>query len=188
MMSAAASGRRVTRRAVLGAGIAAAGFAAAPAWAHSIPADAPRRLRFLHRHTDETVDVVYWNNGWYLPDALDEVNHILRDFRTGEVRKIDIKLLDMLSRMHAWLGAKHPYHVFSAYRTPETNAKLREAGTAAAINSLHMAGMAIDIRLPHRKLHVLRRAAMSQHGGGVGYYPSRGFVHIDVGRVRYWNA
>ena len=188
MIPAAASARRVRRRAVLGAGIAAVGFAAAPVWAHSIPADAPRRLRFLHRHTHETVDVVYWDGGWYLPDALREVNRILRDFRTGEVRKIDVKLLDMLSRVHAWLGAKHPYHVFSAYRSPETNAKLRQAGTAVAINSLHMAGMAIDLRLPGRSLRALRRAAVGEHGGGVGYYPSRGFVHIDVGRVRYWNA
>ena len=52
--------------------------------------------------------------------------------------------------------------------------------------SLHMQGMAIDIRLADRKLEELHSVAESMRAGGVGYYPASNFVHVDVGRVRYW--
>lgn len=47
-------------------------------------------------------------------------------------------------------------------------------------------GKAIDIRVPGRDLLLVRRVAMSLRGGGVGYDPESNFVHVDVGRVRYW--
>jgi uncharacterized protein YcbK (DUF882 family) len=53
-------------------------------------------------------------------------------------------------------------------------------------DSLHTEAMAIDIRVPGRSLRDVQRAAMSLEAGGVGYYPRSGFVHVDVGRVRYW--
>jgi uncharacterized protein YcbK (DUF882 family) len=46
--------------------------------------------------------------------------------------------------------------------------------------------MAIDIRMPGRALPVVRDAAKALGAGGVGYYPDSNFVHLDVGRVRYW--
>ena len=53
-------------------------------------------------------------------------------------------------------------------------------------NSMHLLGKAIDIRLPGHELKTLQRAAVDLRRGGVGYYPSSDFVHVDVGRVRYW--
>lgn len=46
--------------------------------------------------------------------------------------------------------------------------------------------MAIDVRVPGLLLAQLRDRARRLRGGGLGYYPRSDFVHIDVGRVRYW--
>ena len=70
-----------------------------------------------------------------------------------------------------------------------TNAQLRERGgsnAGVASHSLHMDGKAIDIRIPGVRLDNLRAAARSLKLGGVGYYPSSNFVHVDTGRVRFW--
>jgi uncharacterized protein YcbK (DUF882 family) len=84
------------------------------------------------------------------------------------------------------LEAPEPFHVISGYRSPETNALLRKRNRGVAKNSLHVVGKAIDIRLPGVPLSVLRRVAVKLRGGGVGYYPRSNFIHVDIGRVRYW--
>ena len=79
--------------------------------------------------------------------------------------------------------------MISGYRSAATNALLRERGGATsgvAPHSLHMVGQAIDIRVPGIRLERLRDAAKSLKIGGVGYYPASDFVHVDIGRVRYW--
>jgi uncharacterized protein YcbK (DUF882 family) len=122
-------------------------------------------------------------------DALAQLNHLLRDFRTSLEKPIDPKLFDLLHELGGTLETDQPYHIISGYRSPETNAMLRERGgahTGVASGSLHMVGKAIDIRLPGVKLDHLRSAAASLKLGGVGFYPSSNFVHIDTGRVRYW--
>jgi uncharacterized protein YcbK (DUF882 family) len=106
--------------------------------------------------------------------------------RTGEVKAIDTRLLDLAHDLGERLGDRGPFHVISGYRSPQTNALLRASGHGVARNSLHLKGEALDIRLPGTNLPVLRRAALDLKGGGVGYYPGQDFVHIDVGRVRYW--
>ena len=55
--------------------------------------------------------------------------------------------------------------------------------SGVATQSLHMDGKAIDIRVPGIKLMHLRDAAASLKLGGVGFYPSSDFVHVDTGRV-----
>jgi uncharacterized protein YcbK (DUF882 family) len=130
--------------------------------------------------------VVYWADGRYLPGALADIDYILRDHRAGEIKPIDTRLLDLMCSLRANLEIRGPFHVISGYRSPETNALLRNRGQGVARNSLHLQGKAVDIRLPGCELSVLRRAAMKLKGGGVGYYPSPNFVHIDVGRVRHW--
>jgi len=145
-----------------------------------------RSLAFDNLHTGERAKVDYWANGQYLPDALKEVNVILRDFRNGEIHPIDPRLLDLLSQLHATLDSSSPFEVISGYRSPRTNAMLREAGHGTAVNSLHMQGQAIDIRLTDRTLANVHTAAVGLRLGGVGFYPASDFVHVDVGRVRYW--
>jgi uncharacterized protein YcbK (DUF882 family) len=148
-----------------------------------------RSLSFFNTHTGERLRAEYCFGVEYEAGALAEINHILRDFRAGEVKPIDPKLLDLRHELSGTLEVDQPFHIISGYRSPHTNQWLRArggAGTGVASTSLHMVGKAIDIRLPGVKLDHLRGAARALKLGGVGYYPSSNFVHVDTGRVRYW--
>ena len=143
-------------------------------------------LTFYNTHTGESLSTTYFRSGQFLPAALQEVNHILRDYRTGEVKAIDVRLLDLLERLARELGCTQPFHIISGYRSKQTNDFLRRTGGGVAAGSLHMSGQAIDIRVPGCSLVNLHEMALSLRAGGVGYYPEPDFVHVDVGRVRCW--
>lgn len=147
-----------------------------------------RNLSLDNLHTGERLNVTYWSNGSYIPDALAEVNNVLRDFRNGEKHPIAPNLLDLLALLRSRMESTAPFTVISGYRSPTTNAMLRSAHehSGVASQSLHMQGMAIDVRLDGRSLAALHDTALSLRAGGVGYYPSSDFVHVDVGRVRRW--
>lgn len=145
-----------------------------------------RPLAFYNTHTGETLRTDYWAAGKYIPEGLAEINHILRDYRTNEVKAIDPNLLDLLYALQLKLGSRQAFHIISGYRSPATNAFLHANSNGVASHSLHMDGMAADIFLPDQPLHTLRQAALSLQRGGVGYYPESNFVHVDVGRVRQW--
>jgi uncharacterized protein YcbK (DUF882 family) len=147
-----------------------------------------RVLCIYNLHTEEYVDVVYWKNGKYQQNALKDMNYIFRDHYNGAVKSIDRKLLDFLYAIQQRLQCKEPFQLISGYRSPATNAKLRKNNRGVAKRSLHMKGKAADIRLPANKLQDLRSAAYELKGGGVGYYPGSNFVHVDVGRVRFWGS
>jgi len=178
---------RGDRRLVLRASLLAA-IGVAPLRSHAMPRRQPEplRLAFLNTHTGERLDVVYAEQGRYQDDALAAIDRLLRDHRTGEVASIDRTLLDALARLRASLETEQPFHVISGYRSPATNARLAAASSGVARRSLHLEGRAIDIRLPGRSLEQVRRAAVSLQAGGVGYYRSSDFVHLDTGRVRTW--
>jgi len=154
-----------------------------------LPAAHEYRLRFYHTHTGERLDVVYRRGDQYIPEALDELDHYLRDHRTGDVRHFDPRLFDLLYDLTASLGdSGGEIDVICGYRTPWSNEFLRTRSphTGVAQHSLHMQAEAIDIRLPGIPTSELRDAALRLHRGGVGYYRSSDFVHVDVGRVRQW--
>lgn len=181
--------RRISRRCFLktGAGAACCLLGASPALAALRPTlPGTRHLSLYNVHTGEKLQVRYCRRGRYLEDALSEINHVLRDYRTGEVRAIDPNLLDCLCRLSGKSGHDCTFHVISGYRSPATNAMLRKRSRHVARNSYHMYGRAIDIYLPHCPLDKLRRLALSLRAGGVGYYPKSGFVHIDTGPLRHW--
>ena len=145
-----------------------------------------RSLKFQNLHTGEKLKTVYWQDGKYVQSSLADINRILRDFRNDEVRPIDQDLLDLLSTLNKNLETDQPFEIISGYRSPNTNSMLRSKSGGVAKNSYHMRGMAIDIRVPGRDLASLRRTALEMKLGGVGYYPTSGFVHVDVGPVRAW--
>ncbi len=131
----------------------------------------------------------YHDGRRYLPDGLREVDHYLRDFRTGEVHPIDRGVLDILHALSRNAPGRSPvFHVISGYRSPRTNAMLRQKSHGVAKRSLHMQGKAIDITLPGWETRYLYRAALNLARGGVGFYPKSGFVHVDTGRVRTWRG
>jgi uncharacterized protein YcbK (DUF882 family) len=158
--------------------------------AKSAPSAAPEyRLRFYHTHTGERLDIVYRRGNQYIPKALGELDHFLRDHRTGEVRHFDPRLFDLLHDLTASVGdSGAEINVICGYRTPWSNEFLRTRSphTGVAQHSLHMQAEAIDIRLREIPTSELRDAALRLHRGGVGYYRSSDFVHVDVGRVRQW--
>ena len=148
--------------------------------------DMPRQLTLHHTHTDQVLHVEYWRDGAYVPAALESVNHFLRDFRTGEQVCIDPHLLDVLHTLVLATGTNSPFHVISAYRSPQTNARLRKRSRGVARNSQHLRGRAIDVRLEDVATATLRDAAIALGRGGVGYYANSRFVHVDTGPVRTW--
>jgi uncharacterized protein YcbK (DUF882 family) len=146
-----------------------------------------RTLSLVAPQTGETLHgVPFWIEGHYEPDALREISHLMRDWRTGETREFEPALLDLLFDLRRVVGNESPYQVICGYRSPETNAMLRRESRRVARASLHMEARAVDIRLPSTNPGQIYRAALALERGGVGYYPRRGFVHVDTGPVRHW--
>jgi uncharacterized protein YcbK (DUF882 family) len=159
--------------------------------AHQIlPATGPKyELKLHHLHTGESLDVVYRIGNTYIPSAMVELDHFLRDHRTEDEKAYDPREFDVLHNVLTRLGRPHGViDVVCGYRTPWSNNFLRTRGadTGVAKNSQHMQAKAIDIRVPGVQTRTLRDAALSLHAGGVGYYPVSQFVHVDVGPVRQW--
>lgn len=185
----ALSFRGMSRRDFLTAGLVATAACLLPDKAlAAVPnvSSAEKALTFYNTHTGENMKAVYWRQSAYLPQALADVNHIMRDYRTGEVKEIDPDLLDLLFVLRQKLESTGPFHIISGYRSAETNSLLRVTSNGVAENSLHTDGKAIDIRIPGYELKTLQRAAIDLRRGGVGYYPRSDFVHVDVGRIRCW--
>lgn len=179
----------ITRRDFLGTGLAAGGLLALPGLARAgvSPATPSRRLRLYNTHTAEMLDVTYFENGEYHPQALAELDFILRDFRANEAMPMARGVLDLVHDLSVALETDAPVHIISGYRSPATNAMLRETRDGGvAKHSLHMDGMAIDLRVPGRSLAQVHNAALKLHRGGVGFYTKEDFVHVDVGRIRRW--
>lgn len=185
------SARRTLLRGGLMGGLAALGTFMAP-----LPVQAARlhmpdagkfQIAFRNQHTGDTFNGTYRIGNKYLPDAFQQINYVLRDFRQNEIFPIDPRVIDILylTRAKAGMG-NQPYEVLSGYRSPKTNSMLRRVSTGVARNSLHLTGQAIDIRMPGLRTAALRDAARGLRAGGVGYYPKSNFVHIDTGRVRSW--
>ncbi len=154
---------------------------------HYTAAPEQYRLRLYHLHTGESLDVVYRIGDRYIPDALEELNHFLRDHRTGTVSSYDPREFDLLHSLMEKLGRPDGMiDIVCGYRTPWSNNFLRTHTVGVAKHSQHMLAKAIDIRIPGIPTATVRDAALSLGAGGVGYYPQSSFVHVDVGPVRRW--
>lgn len=175
------------RRTFLKSSVVVASALSMPALARAAVAQPNERvLRLYNTHTGESLKSLFWAEGQFVPDALAEINKLLRDHRNNTISPIDPQLLLLLDRVSAEFGSKDVLHVISGYRSPASNKKLAAASGGVARHSMHLEGKAIDIRMPGRDLASLHKAAMAAKGGGVGYYPDSQFVHIDTGRPRHW--
>ncbi len=181
----APTSRRDVLRTAAGAAVAGAMFAPMQALA-AINVSPCRELSFLNLHTGERLKAEYWANGRYNHDALSSINWFLRDYRNNQTHAIDPRLLDLIHVLHDKVRSAEPFHVISGYRSPQTNAMLHQRSCEVAKKSMHLEGRAIDIRLPGLGLKHLQDAALSLKAGGVGYYPSDDFVHVDTGPIRRW--
>jgi uncharacterized protein YcbK (DUF882 family) len=141
----------------------------------------------FHLHTNERINIVYRMGNSYLRDAVEQLDHFLRDHRTGDVTTLDPRLFDLLNDLTTALGRPGTeIDIVCGYRTPWSNEFLRRTTSGVAERSQHVLGEAIDIRIPGVSTARLRDAALDLHRGGVGYYPQSGIVHVDLGPVRRW--
>lgn len=181
----------MTRRALLGA-FAATTVVAAPTFANAAGflrgAGDIRRIKMYSGRTGERLDMIYWIEGEYIADAFKEVNHFMRDWRTDDVVKMDLRTVDIMAAAHNLMDVNEPYMLLSGYRSPKTNAMLRSRSGGVAKNSLHMRGQAADLRMSSRSVNQIAKAASACHGGGVGRYSGSNFVHMDCGAVRSWGG
>jgi uncharacterized protein YcbK (DUF882 family) len=190
-----------SRRHLLALGAGGAAAMLLPSWAHAAESDRSstpfarpqllqeRRLAFRHRHTGETVNVVYYADGLYIPAAIKQITHLMRDHRTDQEMPIDPALFDLLFALQMRLGRRDPFEIYSGYRSPSTNALLRQTrGRSVAKHSLHMQGMAADIGIERVSTYDIAKAALILQEGGVGFYRRSNFVHVDVGPVRSWGV
>jgi len=152
----------------------------------NIASQEERRLRLFNTHTGERLTTCYGRGETYDSEALKAINHILRDHRTNEIRPIDVRLLDLLCAIRKGAGKGACLEIISGYRSPATNRLLRRHSSGVARKSLHMKGYAADIRISGMPLAQLRQIALDLNRGGVGFYPTSDFVHVDIGRVRRW--
>jgi uncharacterized protein YcbK (DUF882 family) len=137
-------------------------------------------IHFYNTHTGEFFKGAYWINGHFIPEAMNDLNHFLRDWRTNDKIAINPKLFDVLHKLSNSLETKKPFEIICGYRTSKTNENLRQVKTGIAKHSRHLTGDAIDFRAPGVSLKDLRNAALVEKAGGVGYYPKSGFIHIDI--------
>lgn len=147
-----------------------------------------RRIRMYSGRTGESIDTIYWIEGNYIPEVMKEINHFMRDWRTGDVKQMDPRNVDIMAAAHRLMDVSEPYMLLSGYRSPKTNAMLRSKSGGVAKNSLHLVGQAADLRLKSRSVNQMAKAASACAAGGVGRYSRSDFVHMDCGAVRSWGA
>ena len=170
--------RREVIRAALG-GLACA-TVATPVLADSGP---PRVLRIqrAYAETDDQFEGVYWENGRYVRTALQKLDYVLRDLPTEEVTPMDPRLFDVLHAVAQQMDSSEPFQVISGYRAPERNANLARQSRRVSTASLHMSGMAADVRLPDRDSYAMARLAAEMQMGGVGLYRRVLRGHLSAG-------
>ena len=145
-----------------------------------------RKLKMISDKTGERIDTIYWIDGGYIPEALHEIDVLMRDWRRNEVKPIDLRTVDILAASHSMLDTAEPFRLMSGYRSTKTNAMLRRQSRSVSKNSLHITGQAADVRLGTRSVKQLAKAAQTCKSGGVGRYSRSNFVHLDCGPVRLW--
>jgi uncharacterized protein YcbK (DUF882 family) len=181
----------LTRRGVLGV-FAAVTVAAAPTYSNAFGllrgAGDVRRIRLYSGRTGESVDTIYWIEGEYIPEVVKEINYFMRDWRSNDQIKYDLRAIDIMAAAHSLMDVSEPYTLLSGYRSPSTNAMLRSKSGGVARNSLHMKGQAADLRLKSRSVGQMAKAAEACASGGVGRYSRSNFVHMDCGPVRHWGG
>jgi uncharacterized protein YcbK (DUF882 family) len=149
-----------------------------------------RTITLHHMHTEEDLTVTFKVDGRYDEEALKKIDHELRDWRRDETVHMDPRLIDLVWEVHRDVGSSEPIWVVCGYRSPETNAMLRQRSSGVAKFSQHTLGKAMDFYIPGVPLEQLRAVGLYLQRGGVGFYPTSGspFVHLDTGNVRHWPA
>lgn len=139
-------------------------------------------LTMTRQDTGERITARYrGKDGSYDAEELKKIDHFMRCSLTGRETPMAVKLVELLDAVEDKFG-KRGLTLLSGYRTPKLNRRL----SGAAEHSLHMLGWAADIKIPGYSSTQVKNFARRKGVGGVGYYPHKGFTHLDVGKKRYW--
>lgn len=147
--------------------------------------DMPRQVYLHRRQSNENARIVYFDQGKINEQGYRLACYLLRDVIASQVIAMDLRLLDLVCAVQAWLkyyGFNGPVLVNSGYRTARTNGSLE----GAAKNSMHLYGRAIDFTVPGLTPAALAQIAAQFRAGGIGIYPNQNFIHLDTGGVRVW--
>lgn len=138
------------------------------------------------RHTGgERVQALYWSDGELIPSGWQELSEFMRDRVVNKGVYIEPVLLDILHGVNGWIqffNLNTEIVLHSGYRDPVRNRRIE----GAARNSEHTRGGAADISIPGVSTTQVAKFGQWLGGGGVGFYPHKGFIHLDKGRVRTW--
>ena len=176
---------RLTRRGFIG-GLTAASALFAPSLSIGRAEAGIRRLRMTNHRSEEMIDMVFWIDGQYIKPALAALDYFMRDLREEKMIRMDRRNIDNLAATQKLLETSEPFNLVSGYRTKRTNELLATQTYGVARNSLHIQGMAADIRMRNRSVRQIADAARRCESGGVGQYARSNFVHVDCGRPRSW--
>lgn len=181
----------ITRRTLLGAfvgfGLISGSGSADAHLRQPRPMSGVRAIELINFNTGERWGGTFWRDGRHVDEAVRAISHLMRDHRTGSVRRVDTRLLDTLWLVRRRLGSSEPWRILSGFRAPATHAALRRSDSTAARRSFHVEGRALDAALADRTATAISRAARREGRGGVGLYARRGFVHLDTGPARFWS-
>ena len=147
----------------------------------------PRYLWMRRKETNEEIKICYFADGQIQWDGYIKACHILRDVKADKAVQMHPVLLDILCGTQGWYrayGVDIPLIINSGYRTKHTN----DNTEGAVKNSMHLYGAAADTWMPGVPAESIAKLGMYLSGGGVGFYPSRNFVHLDRGRLRTWRG
>lgn len=143
------------------------------------------RLSLYNYHEGEYAEIVYKENGQYIPDGITRIKHILRSRGDGIEHEIDPRLINLIDDIEDRFGAE-TIEIISGYRSPAYNRSLKMEGRNVANESLHMRGQAADIHIDEINEKEIFDYVRNLRRGGAGLYPRYDFVHVDVGPVRSW--
>ena len=144
------------------------------------------RLALVNAHTDARVDVQYRRaDGTYDDAALAKIRRAFRSKGDDGEGKASLRLIEVLSSLQQSSGVR-PLTLMSGYRSPDYNEDLIANGKRAASGSLHTEGLAADVAFPRKMLRPLWMKLRAMDCCGAGYYAKEGFLHVDVGRPRFW--
>jgi uncharacterized protein YcbK (DUF882 family) len=137
-------------------------------------------------HTGEERKVRFRGaDGSYSAQAIAELRTLFRSRGDDRTADVSLRLIEVLDYVQDRFKPGEML-LMSGYRSPEYNAAIRDRGAQAAKSSLHTEGLAADVRfigLDQRKLWLdIRELGCC----GAGYYKTGQFLHLDVGRPRFW--
>jgi len=147
-----------------------------------------KKLHLYSVNSKKTLNIEFFENGKFIKEGLQEIYRLMGDRRTGEIAKIDTDLITSMYELQTKLNTSKPLDVLSGFRSPETNTQMAKTSKHVAKDSYHTHGQAVDLSVRGISINEIHNITQNIHSGGIGYYPTSGFIHIDVGPVRHWKG